>query len=103
VLPVCRDAELRALPYVVCLGPPYRGRFVGSGVQNVDPPPILSVKSADIGKLTVGLDNYSDPVKRLVAWVKDVSSHTQTAAPQYLSNAVVRSAAITWGERPSIW
>jgi hypothetical protein len=23
----------------------------------------------------VGLDNYSDPVKGLVAWVKDVSSH----------------------------
>jgi hypothetical protein len=41
----------------------------------VDPPPILRVKSADIGKLAVGLDNYSDPVKGLVAWVKDVSSH----------------------------
>jgi hypothetical protein len=52
----------------------------------------------------VSLYDDRDPMEGMVAGMKNVSSHSgQTAAPQYLSNAAVRPAAIDCGDRPSIW
>jgi hypothetical protein len=38
-----------------------------------------------------------------VAWMKNVPRHQATAAPKNRSNAAVRSEAIAWGDRLSIW
>ena len=67
---------------------------------------VLAVEAAHVGRGAVRLEHDRDAVQLLMAWMKDVSRHrlpAQTVAPQWRSNAAVRSAAIDCGERPSIW
>ena len=76
-------------------------RVVHAHVEHVHARLVLAVEPADVGQRAAGLDHHGDAVQLVVTRVKDVPA--QTAAPKCRSNALTRSAAMTWGLRPSIW
>ena len=77
------------------------GGVVQADVQQVHAGAVFVIEAADVGAGSVGFHHDSDAVQLVMAGMKDVT-HRQTVAAQYLSNAAVRFAAMSCGDRPSI-
>ena len=77
-----------------------RAGVVHADIEQVHTGAIFVIEPADVGTRTVSLDHHGNAVELVTRGVKDVSHYT--GAPQNLSNAAVRFAAISFGERPSI-
>ena len=97
LLPIRPDAELQAPADELVLGSPVP--LVNPHVQHPDAALIFGVEAAHESFPAVRFQHDRDAVQLVVAGMKDV---THTAAAKCRSKAAVRSAAIAWGERPSI-
>jgi hypothetical protein len=89
------NPELGALAQVLFLRST-RLLVMNPNVEHVDAVLILGIEASDVRPRAPGLDDHGDPVELGVSWMKDVSRHMSryTAAPQNLSKAAVRSAAM---------
>jgi hypothetical protein len=71
-------------------------------ILQVGGPLILSIEASYVRLWPRCLHYHSNPVEFVVPGMEDMPTHDQTVVPQYLSNAAVRSAAISSELRPSI-
>lgn len=100
MLPIGTNAEPGG-PIEIVLTPTTEACVVHADIEEVDARLILVIEAAHVGLRAVGLDHDGDAVKLVMPGMKDVT-HDQTVAPQYLSKAAVRFAAMSCGDRPSI-
>ena len=101
MLMIGSDTVPGTLAHVLVSGASRRA-IVHPDIKHVHAARVFAVVPPDVRQWSIGLDYNGNPMQLRVARVKYVPGHQATAAPKNRSNAAVRSAAIAWGDRPSI-